>query len=57
MALDDEEALELLGALRSAVNKLTERLGSSTSDLPAFRGRLSIGGRSRGTVHRIRHTR
>jgi hypothetical protein len=38
MHLDDEEARELLATLRKAVDLLTERLGPSTSELPAFPG-------------------
>ncbi len=36
--LDDEDARVLLATLRKAVDLLTERLGPSTAELPAFPG-------------------
>ena len=38
MHLDDEDARVLLATLRKAVDLLTERLGPSTAELPAFPG-------------------
>ncbi len=38
MHLDDEDARVLLATLRQAVDRLTERLGPSTAELPAFPG-------------------